>query len=66
METVIDTVRADVLEIGDVTYFGVVTELEDNGDYVIATIDNEDTVSFFFSDSVHLFGTVYDEGEIGI
>jgi len=60
-ETVIDTVRADVLEIGDNTYWGIITSLEDNGDYVVVSTDvlDGETIAFFYTDDVAILGSVY-------
>lgn len=62
--TVVDTVRADTLEVGDMTWWGTISELSDNGDYVVATLEaqevNEEVVSFWYTDNVDLLAIVYD------
>lgn len=62
-DTVIDVVRADVLEVGDITYWGIVTSLSDNGDYIVVDTDTLDgePIAFYFEDMVQLLGAVYSE-----
>ncbi len=65
-ETVIDTVKAYTLEIGDILSLGVITDLEDYESVILVTIDNDLVYSFQCGDTVEILGSVYDDGEIGI
>jgi len=63
METIIDTVEACTLEVGDITDWGVIETVIDNGDVVTLFFEDDDAdiVTVNALSLVDLFGYVYTE-----
>lgn len=63
METVIDTVEACTLELGDVTYWGTVETVIDYGDTVVLYFENDEDEAVVLNalEPVCLLGMVYSE-----
>ena len=62
METLIDTVEACTLEVGDLTYWGIIETIVELGDSILVFVeDTDEPITFNPFDLVGLLGMVYTE-----
>ena len=59
METVIDTVEACTLEIGDITATGTIVMIIEFDGYIVALFEDEESKTYDDFELVDIYGMVY-------